>query len=335
LGSGEERVETTVEIRPPPPTIEMQKENAMNQVAKIEDPALPPKTGALKSGGAVLAVVPQTLDDVYRLSALIFKSGLAPKDLKNPEACTVAILHGMEIGLKPMQALQRIAVINGRPTLWGDAMLGLVQASGLLEDIQESFEGKAGTDEHRAVCVVKRVGMKTPGIGTFSQADAKMAGLFGKPGPHTQYPDRMKQMRARSFALRDKFADVLGGMYSAEEVMDMGEMKDITPKDQQPARPQRKDFVEKVDADGVITTISPDATRSDAESEGGSADTADSSGDASTDDQPDEIWNEGWFARIDGQSIFDVPKDYDAEKTKRWKNGWNAADLEQKAKGRT
>jgi hypothetical protein len=36
-----------------------------------------------------------------------------------------------------------------------------------------------------------------------------------------QYPKRMRQMRARAFALRDVFPDVLRGLPVAEEVMDM------------------------------------------------------------------------------------------------------------------
>jgi hypothetical protein len=51
--------------------------------------------------------------------------------------------------------------------------------------------------------------------------DAKAAGLQGKQGPWTQYPKRMRQMRARAFALRDVFPDVLRGLPVAEEVMDI------------------------------------------------------------------------------------------------------------------
>lgn len=237
----------------------------MNAVTTVEDKSLPPKTGALTAGGAVRSVVPQTLEDVYRLSSLIIKSGLAPKDFKTSEACTVAILHGMEIGLKPMQALQRIAVINGRPTLWGDAMLGLVEASGLLEDIDESFEGNE--DDFRAVCVIKRRGRPTRVICTFSISDSKRAGLFGKAGPHTQYRDRMLKMRARSFALRDAFPDVLGGMSSAEEAMDMDppEIKDITPK-----RPELSDFTKT--SQKPAETVNADTGEITTESEGPAAD---------------------------------------------------------------
>ena len=58
----------------------------------------------------------------------------------------------------------------------------------------------------------------------------KKAGLWGKAGPWSQYPKRMLQMRARSFALRDKFADALSGLLMAEEVQDYSTTVDVTPK---------------------------------------------------------------------------------------------------------
>src|SRR5690606_39168844 len=51
-------------------------------------------------------------------------------------------------------------------------------------------------------------------------------------GPWTQYPKRMRQMRARAFALRDVFPDVLRGMPIAEAVMDTPAERGITPRPQ-------------------------------------------------------------------------------------------------------
>jgi hypothetical protein len=50
--------------------------------------------------------------------------------------------------------------------------------------------------------------------------DAKRAGLWTKAGPWQTYPRRMLQMRARSFALRDAFPDVLKGLISVKEALD-------------------------------------------------------------------------------------------------------------------
>lgn len=170
---------------------------------------------AARSRGS--AIVPQNMEEAYRLSQAVMQSGLAPKGLQNPQACMVAIMHGLEIGLPPMQALQRIAVINGRPTLWGDGAMALVRGSGKAKSIKEAIEGTG--DNRVAVClVVRRDDPESPIEGRFSVQDAKTANLWGKSGPWQQFPERMLKMRARAFALRDGFADVLGGMYLTEEL---------------------------------------------------------------------------------------------------------------------
>lgn len=177
---------------------------------------LPVKAPELKSGGAIRAIVPQSMDEAYRLAKAVCLSGLAPRGLDKPEAAMVAIMHGLEIGLTPMMALQKIAVINGRPTLWGDGALGLVRGSGLCKYVKEWTTGTG--DAAIAHCETLRYGEPEPITRTFSVADAKKAGLWGKQGPWQNFPARMLSMRARAFALRDGFADVLGGMYLAEEL---------------------------------------------------------------------------------------------------------------------
>lgn len=161
------------------------------------------------------SLTPQSLDEAMRFADILAKSSIVPKDFSgNPGNILVAIQWGLELGLQPMQAMQNIAVINGRPALWGDAVIALVRGSPLCEYIYETDDGETAT------CRVKRRGEEEQ-VRTFSMADAKGANLLGKAGPWTQYPKRMRQMRARAFALRDVFPDVLRGMPVAEEVQDM------------------------------------------------------------------------------------------------------------------
>ena len=158
---------------------------------------------------------PQTFDQALTFSKYLADSDLVPKDFKGrPGNCLVAIQWGAELGLKPLQAMQNLAVINGRPALWGDAVIALVRSSPLCEYVVETDDG--GT----ATCKVKRRN-EPEQVRTFSMDDAKAAGLAGKQGPWAQYPKRMRQMRARAFNLRDVFPDVLRGMPVAEEVQDM------------------------------------------------------------------------------------------------------------------
>jgi hypothetical protein len=161
----------------------------------------------------------QSFDDAFRFSKMVSASEFAPKDFRGkPESCMLAIQHGSEVGLSPMQSLQSIAVINGRPTIWGDAALALVQSSPVCEYVREYTEGEG--DGLVAVCEAKRKGYPQPTVVRFSMADAKRAGLAGKAGPWTQYPARMLTLRARGFALRNAFADALRGLITAEEAQD-------------------------------------------------------------------------------------------------------------------
>lgn len=161
-----------------------------------------------------------TLDELWRLAQYVCESGLAPKGMDKPATILIAMQHGMEIGLRPMQSVQSIAVINGRPTIWGDAALALIESSPLCKQVTERVDGTG--DNIVATCVAERVG-KAPVTRTFSVDDAKKSGLWAKPGPWQQYPKRMLQLRARGFALRDAFPDLLRGIKTAEEVMDYGD----------------------------------------------------------------------------------------------------------------
>lgn len=163
-------------------------------------------------------LMPENLDEAYRLAEYLADSTMVPEDYQGkPGNVLVAIQWGLEIGMKPLQAMQNIAVINGRPSLWGDAMLALVSAHPSCVDIIERFEGTG--DNRTAICVAKRRGREDK-IGEFSVADARTAELLGK-GTWKKYRDRMLKMRARAFALRDQFTDVLKGLASAEEQSDI------------------------------------------------------------------------------------------------------------------
>lgn len=174
---------------------------------------------------APIAVTPEGVDfrslgEMFRFCQLAHESRLAPKCFDSPQAILIAVHFGLEIGLKPIQALQSIAVINGRPTLWGDGAMALVKAHPSFVDCEETFNAE-GTE---AKCVIKRKD-QTPVVRTFSIADAKLAGLWGKSGPWTQYPRRMLQMRARSWAMRDAFPDALRGAGVREEQEDTHPVK--------------------------------------------------------------------------------------------------------------
>lgn len=166
-----------------------------------------------------MAIVPRNVTELYQTASMVHGSGLAPKGMDRNQVA-VAIMTGLELGLPPMQSVQCIAVINGRPTIWGDGAVALVSASGLLERMSDEWDEKTQT----ATVVVKRA-LRPERVERFSMDDAKRAGLANRD-TYKQYPQRMCLWRARAWALRAEFADVLKGVAMREEVEDY---IDVTP----------------------------------------------------------------------------------------------------------
>lgn len=167
-----------------------------------------------------LLPAPKSTAEAMELAKTLASSQLIPKAFQQrPGDVFVAMMWSHSLGIPIVQGLQGIAVINGKPSLYGDALLAVCMGSGQMADIEETVTGNA--DNLTATCKVTRRGKPTPVVSTFSIADARAAGLLGKPGPWKQYTSRMLKMRARAFALRDAFPDVLSGIASAEEMQDV------------------------------------------------------------------------------------------------------------------
>jgi hypothetical protein len=167
-----------------------------------------------------------TFDDIYRFARVVVASKFCPPNFTDAD-CFICISRGLEIGMSPLMSLENIYIVNNRATIFGDAPKALVEASGLLESYEQSFEGTPFDDDFRAVVTSTRKGRK-PMTETFSVADAKRAELWdkksreGKPGPWILYPKRMLMFRARGYNLRDNFGDVLKGFQIGELVDDPG-----------------------------------------------------------------------------------------------------------------
>ena len=180
----------------------------------------------IKKSTSLLA--PENFEHYYRIASMMSKSDMVPKAYKEkPQDVLIAMEMGVSLGLGPLQAIQNIAVINGKPSLYSDGLLSVCSGRPDFENIKEE---PLADDAGKIIgyrCTVMRKGREAV-TQSFTIDDAKKANLWGKAGPWTSYPNRMLQMRARSFALRDSFADALGGVRVAEEVQDYEE-KDVTP----------------------------------------------------------------------------------------------------------
>lgn len=235
-------------------------------------------TALQTTGPAAPWYQPRSLDDAFKLAEDISRSGLAPKDYNTPQKIFIAIVHGAELGLSAMQALQGIAIVNGRPCIWGTTLQALVQRSGLVKrravgclplpaiekirtgvwkgkvdanaalidmlaariaDRMEELAARRGKDGPLALPSGYLCGYAVFQIGDdihvqlFDSCHAQTAGLLGKSGPWTQYPERMHQHRAVTYLSRDQCGAALAGLagqMTAEEAMDEGAI-DVTATD--------------------------------------------------------------------------------------------------------
>jgi len=178
-----------------------------------------------------------TVADMREVAAIMVQSRMCPDGYDTAAKIFVGLQSGAEMGLKPMQALNSIAVIHGKPYLWGDAALAMVKQCGLLVKYKEEILGD-GDGMFAKVTSVRKDGVcESEVVSEFTVEDAKTAKLWGKTGPWKTHPKRMLKYKARAFNLRDNFPDILMGMHLQEEMI--GEINepleapqcDVPPRD--------------------------------------------------------------------------------------------------------
>lgn len=233
--------------------------------------------------GNVTAIIPQSIEDVFRVAKGVVMAGLAPSALVDKKsgdaavaAVAVAIMSGAELGLKPMVALRSFTVINGRPALYGDGLINVIRQSGRAEYLRTGCD-KVG-DKLVGWCEAKRSDTGEDKRVEFSQEDAVRAGLWsdqpvikknGQNGPYEKandspwfrYPQRMLAWRAAGWCLRELFGDVLGGIrdeFEAQEIPVEEAQAVIAPPP--PAEPEVEDATdievpEAFDTDAFLANL--------------------------------------------------------------------------------
>ena len=172
---------------------------------------------ALMVGGAISAIIPQSIEETWRLSTMIVEAGLAPQALvgkepgenaaqdiwnrwgkKGTSAVAIVIMSGAELGLPPMVALRSFTVIGGKPALYGDGLINVVRKSGRAKSLELGYLRDASKEAllnlglHKdVVAQMNTVDERTIGwckavrsdtgemkVEAYSVADAKQAGLW-------------------------------------------------------------------------------------------------------------------------------------------------------------
>lgn len=244
----------------------------------------------LSGGGHVMAIVPQTFEETFRVAKAVYMGGLAPSALIGKlegdaaiSAVTVAIMSGAELGLQPMVALRSFTVISGKPALYGDGLINVVRQSGRVAYLRTGCDERDG--QMIGWCEAKRNDTGEDKRVEFSQGDAERAGLWQSSpvrraqvwrnnskvwvddapndSPWFRYPKRMLAWRAAGYCLRELFGDVLGGIrdeFEAREIAEADDMRDVTPPAAlSPPSPPSPPPVPTAEADAPIIDEQPEA----------------------------------------------------------------------------
>jgi hypothetical protein len=175
------------------------------------------KSGDFMSNELVL-FEKENLDKLYKACDTLSKSKMVPVSLQGKPADIFAILvMGTELGIKPMQALNSINVIQGKPTVSPQLMIAMIK--GKIPNAIIKVE-KSGED---ILCTTARskedyeLGLLY--TSTWNMERAKKMNLVSKDN-YIKQPETMLRWRAVAESCRQTFPDVLMGMYATDEFID-------------------------------------------------------------------------------------------------------------------
>lgn len=171
-----------------------------------------------------LAIIPRTVAECTDLAERLAKSGLLPEKLRGkvPDVL-MTIMAGQEMGLAPMAALKAFHIIEGKPVMSADCMVGLVLASRkavYFRCLKSSAES--------VIYETLRVGDDMIQRCEWTWEMAKKAALTSKDNWRL-YPRAMLASRARSELARAVYPDVLAGVYTEDEITVTGQAVYTSP----------------------------------------------------------------------------------------------------------
>lgn len=177
-----------------------------------------------------LSVYSQPLDQQINYAKAMAVSNLLPVAYQNhPENVLVALAQGQALGIAPIQAMNQINVIKGKPALSADLIAALVRRAGHRLRVE-------GDDTYAQATVIRADDPDyIPKPVRWDMERAKRAGLLGNPS-WQKYPAAMLRARAISEAARAWANDALYGFIYTPEELDSSWVPDSDPDTGEPVQ---------------------------------------------------------------------------------------------------
>lgn len=172
----------------------------------------------------VNGLVPKNLAGIWRLAVMYSKSQMVPTHFRDrPYDCAIVIEMALRCKQNPMAFLQKCYVVHGRPSIESTLAIALANTSGIIKGrITYAFKGEGDARECLAMATLKDSGELI--TQTVSIKIARSMGWYTKSDSlWPKMPDLMLQYRSAMWLIRAYFPEVLMGVYSTDEVKDMGQ----------------------------------------------------------------------------------------------------------------
>lgn len=161
---------------------------------------------------------PESVTEAIELARYFSKSNLMPPKVNTVANLLVAFAAGRDFGWTPMQSLRGMNVVNGKPSMSADAMVGEAKKHPTCEYFR-LVESSASIATFEA----KRKGDPAPTRMSFTIEEARQAKLVpaSADSPWTKYPARMLRNRCKSALCKEVFEEVFFGVYEEDEAREI------------------------------------------------------------------------------------------------------------------
>ena len=166
----------------------------------------------------------QAFEDAQRIAKALASSTLIPTQFQGQQGfanCLVALEIANRMNISPFLAMQHLHVIHGRPSWSSSFIIAMVNGSGRFTPLRFEMSGEGESLACYAVATDVKSEQELKGP-TITIAMAKKEGWFSKNGSKWQtMPELMIRYRAAAFWGRLYASDLLLGIQSQEEVVDV------------------------------------------------------------------------------------------------------------------
>ena len=166
------------------------------------------------------------LEKLMEMATMLSKSTIIPVQYQNrSENVFIALDMASRMGVSPLIVMQNLYVIQGKPSFSGSAIASMIRSNPNFRNVELTYVGTEGKDDWGAYVTAENVRTgKTLKGATVTIAVAKKEGWYQKTGSKWQtIPEIMLAYRAYAWFGRVYCPEILMGLQTTEEVIDVGE----------------------------------------------------------------------------------------------------------------